>query len=381
MRAGQLIDPVLEHVQTLLLVRVQPLQPQQLPARRLRKLVLRYVFRHCGVRAKIPVQVPDVGGGIQNALVQVLAVDDDQIGRQLLQRRERDGTTAYFCSALPFRREFALDKQGPIVLRTDVQLVKLMVHRRAAEREPARHIRIGAAGADQVLRRALAEQQAERIDDNRLAGARLAREDIEPAEKFYFGPFNDRYVFNIEPFKHLPATPFPTDRRLRLEHFIQVGNEFLDLRLLAYEQEYGVLARDRADHGLHIHCVNRGADRLRHARDTFDDYGVARIVDHAHALFHQAVIALRLHRPFVRRAADCVPRLPCPVNALVQAQFFDVPRNRRLRHVKPILVETREQLFLRLDRLGLDEFQNLQVPVLFQMNPSPSVASFWLSIL
>lgn len=111
--------------------------------------------------------------------------------------------------ALPLRREPALDKQGSVVLRADVQLVELGVHGGAAERKPARHIGAGAAGAHKVLRRALAEQHSERVDDDRLAGARFAREDIKPLIKFDFSPFYDGDIFYIEPFEHLPAPPFP----------------------------------------------------------------------------------------------------------------------------------------------------------------------------
>ena len=37
----------------------------------------------------------------------------------------------------------------------------------------------GLAGADEVGRRAAADEQTNRLDDDRLAGARLAREDVE----------------------------------------------------------------------------------------------------------------------------------------------------------------------------------------------------------
>lgn len=101
--AGQLVDSELEHVQLFLFFLFQPLQAQQLPARRLRQPVLRGVLRHGGIRAEIAVQVPDVGSGVEDALVEVLAVDDDKVGGKLPQRRERDGAAARFwpCSSPP----------------------------------------------------------------------------------------------------------------------------------------------------------------------------------------------------------------------------------------------------------------------------------------
>ncbi len=87
-----------------------------------------------------------------------------------------------------------------------------------------------------------------------------------------------------------------------------------------------------------------------------------------------------LQRTVVRRAADRIAGLPVLSTRLYRRSSLISLEIVACVTSNPFSLR-RAKLFLRLDRLGLDEFQNFQVPVSFQMNPSPSVASFWLSIL
>ena len=58
------------------------------------------------------------------------------------------------------------------------------------------------AGADQVARRAAAEQQADRFDQDRLAGAGLAGQDVEAGVELDLDRVDDREVLDAEEAEH-----------------------------------------------------------------------------------------------------------------------------------------------------------------------------------
>ena len=58
------------------------------------------------------------------------------------------------------------------------------------------------AGADEVAGRAAAEQQADRLDEDRLAGAGFARQDVEAGLEFDLDGVDDRQVADAQEAKH-----------------------------------------------------------------------------------------------------------------------------------------------------------------------------------
>ena len=66
-------------------------------------------------------------------------------------------------------------------------------------------------GADEVGRRAAAEEQADRFDEDRLAGAGFAGEDVEAGLELDLDGVDDREVADAEEAKHRKArTPIVT---------------------------------------------------------------------------------------------------------------------------------------------------------------------------
>ena len=58
------------------------------------------------------------------------------------------------------------------------------------------------AGPNELARRPAPEQQADRLDEDRLAGAGLAGQDVQAGIELQFDRIDDRKVFNPEKAEH-----------------------------------------------------------------------------------------------------------------------------------------------------------------------------------
>ena len=67
--------------------------------------------------------------------------------------------------------------------------------------------RLRLAGADQIGRRPGAEQQPDRLDEDRLARAGLARQDVEAGFELDVDGLDDRKVADAEEAQHVGGTP------------------------------------------------------------------------------------------------------------------------------------------------------------------------------
>ena len=99
---------------------------------------------------------------IEQRLVLVLAVELDEAAGQLLERAGG--------------RERAVDERAAAPLRGDLAADEQLL---AAALEDGLDGGGVLAGADEVARGAAAEQQSDGLDENRLAGAGLAGQDVE----------------------------------------------------------------------------------------------------------------------------------------------------------------------------------------------------------
>ena len=106
--------------------------------------------------------------GIEQLLMFVLAVQLDESIRQVLQRAGGGQRAGDERAAPTLRRDLAPDDD--------------LLRRRSFEDRLDRGELF--AGADQILRRASAQEQADGLDEDRLAGAGFARQDVERLFKF-----------------------------------------------------------------------------------------------------------------------------------------------------------------------------------------------------
>ena len=67
--------------------------------------------------------------------------------------------------------------------------------------------RLGLAGAHQIGRRAGAEQEADGLDEDRLARARLAGQDVEAGLELDLDGLDHREVADAEEAQHVGGTP------------------------------------------------------------------------------------------------------------------------------------------------------------------------------
>src|SRR3982751_3392415 len=131
------------------------------------------------LRATERVEYPALRLGVEKCLRIVLAVEVDELPPDLSEHRRRHrcavdpGATTAIGGNLTFEHQ-------RVVVDVDATLVR---QRRDSlylrDVEYSLDGRLVRARANEVGARALAEQKSERADDDRLAGARLARQDVE----------------------------------------------------------------------------------------------------------------------------------------------------------------------------------------------------------
>ena len=136
------------------------------------------------------VEQVEVRVGIEQGLVLVLAVKVDEAGGQVAQRGGR--------------REGAVDERAAAALRGDLAADEQFVARRLVLED---RLERGAvlARPDEVGRGAAAEEQADRLDEDRLAGAGFAGQDVEARAELDLDRFDDGQVSDGEEPEH--ATP------------------------------------------------------------------------------------------------------------------------------------------------------------------------------
>ena len=151
-----------------------------------------------GTQAGVPVQQIQVLARTQQREVLALAVDVDQVLADLLEDGRRHGPAVHPRHAAPAGpgdvagqdQAAVLDLQAVLVERR-FQLAEVLGGR---EIEHALDGRAAGAGPHEVRRDPAAEQRPHGVDDDRLAGAGLARHHVQTARPLDGQPVDDREV-------------------------------------------------------------------------------------------------------------------------------------------------------------------------------------------
>src|SRR5688572_16949738 len=127
---------------------------------------------------------------IEERLMLVLAVDLDETIRQLAKRAGRRQIAVDERAAAPGARHVAADQN----------LVPVGIVEEGFDR------RLRLAGADEVRGRPGAQQQADGLDDDRLACSRLSGQDVEARLELDLDGLNHRKVADAEQAQHVGGT-------------------------------------------------------------------------------------------------------------------------------------------------------------------------------
>ena len=187
-----------QHVNTLQAFLLAGLQRGNLPPECHQRLIFRAVSLEYLGTACVAVQIFDVMRFIEQLLTVILAVNVDQIRRQLPQDSRTGRLHIHAAGALAVRGNLPLN----------VQRVRLVTGKRKLVKQFAQSTRqIGEHRADKALLRtrahqitadALAEQRTDRVNNNTLACTRLAGKHGQTLIEFDVCAFDDRYIFNVE---------------------------------------------------------------------------------------------------------------------------------------------------------------------------------------
>ncbi len=152
-----------------------------------------------GVDAGLLVEQRAHGGRAGEALPGVLAVDVDEVVGHLAQLGERGGAAVDERAALALGVDHAAQQQR--LVDGEAGLVEPARERRGRV-EFGRDLAARAAFAHHAAFGARAEGQLQRVDEDGLAGARLAGEHYEPGAELEFERIDDDEVFQRQATQH-----------------------------------------------------------------------------------------------------------------------------------------------------------------------------------
>src|SRR5207253_7192577 len=122
---------------------------------------------------------------IEQRLMFVLSVQLDEPRRQLLQGARR--------------RERAVDERTASTLRRDLAADQQFFSAAVEDGFDGGDVLVG---PDKVARRAPAQEQADRLNENRFAGSGFACQDIEAGVEFHLDRVDDREVADLQKAEH-----------------------------------------------------------------------------------------------------------------------------------------------------------------------------------
>ncbi len=152
-----------------------------------------------GARAGEVVDEREVRGRIEQALRLVLAVHGRQVRRQVAQQAHGNDRAVGRRASLAVRLQLAPQHELVAVLRQ-----RPLLEERARVLQLEDRLDHGAllARPDEVGRGSLAEHEAERVDQDRLAGARFAGQERQPLAELQLQRGNERDVVYFQQLKH-----------------------------------------------------------------------------------------------------------------------------------------------------------------------------------
>ncbi len=151
------------------------------------------------VLAREVVDECEVHGRVEQALRLVLPVHDREVRRHVAQQAHRDERTVHGRAALAARLQLAAEHDLVAVSRQAALVEERLGPGHLEDRLDRSPL---LARADEVGRGAVAEHQAERVDQDRLAGAGFAREQGEAGAELQLQRGDERDVVDSQQFKH-----------------------------------------------------------------------------------------------------------------------------------------------------------------------------------
>src|SRR5690606_25443179 len=140
----------------------------------------------------------------EQRLVRVLAVDVDEQRADVLQVRERNRPVVHERARAAFLADDPPERAAVLVFEAELLEPR---ERGMARRALEQHADLGALGAvaDDARVRAIAEHEAERVDENRLARARLAGHDAHAVAELELDLVDDGEALDADEAQHRPA--------------------------------------------------------------------------------------------------------------------------------------------------------------------------------
>ena len=267
-----------EHIDALEAFLLPGLECGDLAPQREQRLILGAVFFQQRLIAGVAVQIINMVLLIKQLLAVVLAVDINQIGRELPQHRCRHRFHIHPAGALAVRCDLALDVQRVRLIAGKRQLVEQRCKR---GRQPGEHRADKAlvcARPHQVAADASAQHRADRVDHNGLACAGLAREHGQPILELDIRLLDDRDIFNMEQLQHGCVLP------CLLQNIPRLLAETCSAVIIPHDGKHGIVAAQRTDHVRCTHRVDRHSGCLPQTGQGLDDHHVLRRVDLRNAL-------------------------------------------------------------------------------------------------
>ena len=161
-----------------------------------------------GQQPRITVEQLDMGLGLEQVQVFALPVDVDQQVGQFAERLQRDAAPVDATDVAPVKPHFTAEHHPvwavgvvqPLLVEQVMQLLRQL----GVVGQPERGLDLGhlAAGAHRLGGGAFAQQQADGVDNDRLACARFARQDIETGAKGEVQLVDDGEIANPQFVEH-----------------------------------------------------------------------------------------------------------------------------------------------------------------------------------
>ena len=152
-----------------------------------------------GLNTRVTIEDIDVGLRVQEALCLMLAVYRDQARRQVLQQRDGHQGAIDRGPRLPRALDLASDHDLVALCR---QPVGVRVRREAGGLQDSLHDGLALAGPDQLARGPGAQQDPERVDQDRLPSSRFSCQEVEPGAELELEPGDKGYIADFKELDH-----------------------------------------------------------------------------------------------------------------------------------------------------------------------------------
>lgn len=161
------------------------------------------------VGAGIGVEQRAMSGRREQPAIVMLAMDFDKMGPNLTEQRSRAGLVVQEGAAPAIGLHAATDQQRLTRFQANLVFRKQRSKRRTGcgRRETCRHLRLVGALPDQPAVGTHAQREPQRVEQDRLAGARLTRQHTKPRVEIEVEPFDQNDIGNGQGGQHRASLP------------------------------------------------------------------------------------------------------------------------------------------------------------------------------